>query len=171
MRMKWSSRNWLLNRCDFFKLLVKPNHPGNLKDNSKWPLKMIGCLWWWWCMCFQHRNCLLPRLLPFKGWTAVNWRSHFVGIWKNKMLGKLFFYTENLCRGNEGWPCLGSVINGKFTHGWVKNFQVVKRIARLEGVLVYLFGFAFCFLAPGFAGAEGFFYYYNFGGFLLVFFF
>lgn len=116
----------------------------------QWSLKMIGCLEGWWCMCFQHRKYLLSRLLPFKGWTAVNWRSHFVGIWKNKMLGKLFFYTENLCRGSEGWPCLGSVIDGKRKAEitWVsKNFQAVKRIARLEGFwfisLVLPFGFLF----------------------------
>lgn len=120
-------------------------------------------------MCFQHMNYLLPRLLPFKG--AVNWRSYFVGIWKNKMLGKLFFYRENLCRGNEGWPCLGSVIDGKRKAEitWLsKNFQALERIARLERVLVYLFGFAFvCFLVPGFVCAGFFYYYYYFGGFLL----
>lgn len=64
------------------------------------------------------------------------------------MLGKLFFYTENLCRGSEELPCLGSVIGGKGKAEitWLsKNFQAFERIARLEGVLVYLFGFALSF--------------------------
>lgn len=51
-----------------------------------------------------------------------------------------------------------------------KNFQAVERIARLEGVLDYLFGFAFLnFFVPGFVCAGFSFLYYScyFGGFLV----
>lgn len=79
----------------------------------------------------KHMSCLLPRLVPFKGCSQL--KVSFVGMWKNKMLGKLFFYTENFCRGSEDWPCLGSVIDGKRKAEitWLsRNFQAFERIAR-----------------------------------------